>query len=61
MKGPYSAAVVALMLATSALSTFAAGASEEIQPAPAAIGADVPVTHFGPQLCVPKTSSALHG
>ena len=49
MKGLYSASVVALMLVTAAASTFAADPSEEIQPAPAAIGADVPVTYFGPQ------------
>jgi hypothetical protein len=47
MKGLYFATVGALMLATS--STFAAGPSDEIQPAPAAIGADVPATYFGPQ------------
>ena len=49
MKGLYSASVVALMLVTAAASTFAADPSEEIQPAPAAIGADVPATYFGPQ------------
>ena len=49
MKGLYSASVVALMLVTAAASTFATDPSEEIQPAPAAIGADVPATYFGPQ------------
>ena len=49
MKGLYSAAAAALMLATPTLSTFAEDPSEEIQPAPAAIGADVPATYFGPQ------------
>ena len=49
MKGLYSASVVALMLVTAAASTFAADPSEEIQPAPAAIGADVPATYLGPQ------------
>ena len=49
MKGLYLATVVALMVATTGVSTFAADPSEEIQPAPAAIGADVPATYFGPQ------------
>jgi hypothetical protein len=49
MKGLYRAATAALMIAAPALSTFAADPSEEIQPAPAAIGADVPATYFGPQ------------
>jgi hypothetical protein len=49
MKGLYFAAVGALMLATPTPSTFAADPSDEIQPAPAAIGADVPATYFGPQ------------
>jgi hypothetical protein len=50
MKGLYSATVAALMLAsTPTLSTFAADPSEEVQPAPAAIGTDMPLTYFGPQ------------
>jgi hypothetical protein len=49
MKGSYLASVAALMLVTAGASTFAADPSEEIQPAPAAIGADVPATYFGPQ------------
>jgi hypothetical protein len=49
LKGVYFAAIAALMFATSAVVTLAADSSEEIQPAPAAIGADVPATYFGPQ------------
>jgi hypothetical protein len=49
MRGLCSAVVMALTLATTGVSTFAADPSEEIQPAPAAIGADVPATYFGPQ------------
>jgi hypothetical protein len=49
MKKMYVPAVVAAALAMSAVSTFAADPSDEIQPAPAAIGADVPATYFGPQ------------
>jgi len=49
MRGLCSAVVMALTLVTTGVSTFAADPSEEIQPAPAAIGADVPATYFGPQ------------
>ncbi len=49
MKSLYSAAAGALLLAAPVMSSFAADSSEEVQPAPAAIGADVPVTYFGPQ------------
>jgi hypothetical protein len=49
MKGLYSAAIAALMLTAPAPPTIAEDSSEEIQPAPAAIGADVPATYFGPQ------------
>ena len=48
MKQIYFTAVAAVILTTSAISAFAADPSEEVQPAPAAIGADVPVTYFGP-------------
>jgi hypothetical protein len=49
MKKMYVPAVVAATLAMSAVSTFATDPPDEIQPAPAAIGADVPATYFGPQ------------
>ena len=58
LKGPsslLSLALVALVLASSALTAFAQGDAtpapagiDEIQPAPASIGADVPLTYFGP-------------
>jgi hypothetical protein len=38
-----------LLVATPAIMTFAADDTDEINPAPPSIGADVPVTYFGPQ------------
>jgi len=49
MRKIYVPAVAVATLAMSSASTFAADPSDEIQPAPAAIGADVPATYFGPQ------------
>jgi hypothetical protein len=48
MKGVYFTAIAAVMLTTSAVVTFAADSSEEIQPPSPAIGAVVPQTYFGP-------------
>jgi hypothetical protein len=58
MNGFYCAAAGALPLGTPALSTFAVDSSEEVKLAPAAIGADVPVTYFGPQ---PSSVQRLRG
>jgi hypothetical protein len=48
MRGVYFTTVATLMLTTPAVLTFAAD-DDDIQPAPPSIGADVPVTYFGPQ------------
>jgi len=48
MKESYLAAVATLLLAMAPMVASAADADDEIQPAPAAIGADVPLTYFGP-------------
>src|ERR1700739_2390867 len=48
MKGLYSTVIATMALTTPAVLTFAAD-DDDIQPAPPSIGADVPVTYFGPQ------------
>jgi hypothetical protein len=45
----YFSAAAALLLVASAASTFAADDDDDFKPAPPSIGADVPVTYFGPQ------------
>jgi hypothetical protein len=48
MKAAHLTVATALLVATPAIITFAAD-DDDFQPAPPSIGADVPVTYFGPQ------------